>query len=282
MREKWHEKNYEMDSPFEAYKFAIDVHERAGKRFRQIIYRNNVSGIVSILSKYCRVVSIDWGHKNYSIEFKTPIKDPLKSGIPQYISVKKIDDSESKQQFTLGCFSFDLKFETSLVFEQFMMCYLIQFKDNKKYCINGDNLKRLINSEALYLFVNENFPERRLNFEIKYKELANVIDEPVPQYAANYKITCSGIDEFAKFKSAEQLKRIEELLGCSVIELVKMSRFSSSENYFIYRHIFKYLAQSGQKLPDSLDKDILRIAEIDFPSFKNKLVPVPSSESDST
>ena len=59
-----------------------------------------------------------------------------------------------------------------------------------------------------------------------------------------------------------------------MIELVKMSRFSSSENYFIYRHIFKYLAQSGQKLPDSLDKDILRIAEIDFPSFKNKLVPV--------
>ena len=42
------EKKYEIDGPFEAHKFAIDVHERAGKRFRQIIYRNNVSGIVSI------------------------------------------------------------------------------------------------------------------------------------------------------------------------------------------------------------------------------------------
>ena len=67
--------------------------------------------------------------KNYSIEFKLQIKDPQKSGIPQYISVKKIDDSESKTTIYFRLFFFDLKFETSLVFEQFMMCYLIQFKD---------------------------------------------------------------------------------------------------------------------------------------------------------
>lgn len=270
-RQSEREQNNEIDSPFEAHKFAIDVHERAGKRFRQILYQNTVPCIVRILTKYCHVVSIDWGHNIYSIEFRTPIKDPLKSGIPQYISINKIFDSEFQQQFTLNLFLLYLKFETSLVFEQFMMRYLIQFKDNEKFPINGDNLKRLINSEALYQFVNENFPECRLNFEIKYKELVNVIDEPVPQYAANYKITCSHIGTLAEFKSAEQLKRIEELFGCSVIELVKVSKFSSPQIYFFHRHIFKYLAQSGQNLPDSLKKDILSIAEIDFPSFKKKM-----------
>ena len=92
--------------------------------------------------------------------------------------------------------------------------------------------------------------------EIKYKELANIIDEPVPQYSANYKITCYGIDELLN-SNYGTTKRIEELLGCSVIELVEMCPNSQVLKIISLSAYFQIPAQSGQKLPDSLDKDIL-------------------------
>ena len=102
-------------------------------------------------------------------------------------------------------------------------------------------------SESIQLFMRQ----KRLSFLISPYSLYEVLEMPITNSLANI----VRVKELYNFyyiplndlKTTEQLSRLEILLGKSVSTLLK-----PEYDYFKYRHVFKYLIESGKPLPVNL------------------------------
>ena len=79
--------------------------------------------------------------------------------------------------------------------------------------------------------------------------LPNVLDVPVLPIADILKVKVEDKEDFAvlqHLKNPEQLKRLETITGQLVSSFIKSDCI---QNYFEYRHVFRYLIQTGQEIP---------------------------------
>ena len=248
-------------TPFELYKFLIDIHEHSDQSVRQVLYKNYF--LITILSKYCRVISLKWNENESTIVYKTP--KLLDSGIPEQITINRKFASNYLLIDSLAAVPYDILFENETDFESFMLFHLEQFEDRE--CeINIENLKLVLHSEI----INQKLPEifrykRRPNYMIEMKKLLDIIDEPVPPTAAKYNLICLNAFQLSEFKSFQQLQNLEALFGHSISKFMQ-----NSYDYFKYRHIFKYLIQTGQELPQNLSEGARTLLQIDFPQIIKK------------
>ena len=72
------------------------------------------------------------------------------------------------------------------------------------------------------------------------------MDEPVLPMANHIDLDLEDASEICKFRTPEQLERLETLTGRSVAEILR--RFET-EDYFKYRHVYNYVLQQGQSIP---------------------------------
>lgn len=250
------------NTPLEMYKFLIDIHEHSDQSVRQVLYDD--SSLIPILSKYCRVISLEWNeNENEStIVYKTPKLED--SGIPEQITIIRKFESNYLLMDWLSTVPYVILFENKTDFESFMLFHLQQFED-RECVINIENLKLLLHSEI----INQKLPEiftdnRRPNYSIEMKKLLDIIDEPVPQTAANYHLICWDAFQLSEFKTFQQLQNLEALFGHSISKFIE-----NNFDYFKYRHIFKYLIQTGQELPQKLSEEARTLSQIDFPQLIN-------------
>ena len=192
------------NTPLEMYKFLIDIHEHSDRSVRQVLYKN--SFLITILSKYCRVISLKWNeNENEStIVYKTP--KLLDSGIPEQITINRKFASNYLLIDSLATVPYDIVFENKPDFESFMLFHLEQFEDRE--CeINIENLKLVLHSDIINQMLPEIFTyNRRPNYLIEMKKLLDIIDEPVPPTAANYNLICLYAFQISEFKTFQQLQ----------------------------------------------------------------------------
>lgn len=99
-------------------------------------------------------------------------------------------------------------------------------------------------------------------FIIDLELLLSVVNGPIPSMVDIIGPSSLSTAEIFKFKTKEQLSNLETLLGVSVTSLIDPDMFEYE--YFKYRHIFKYIIESGQKLPSNLPESTLNLLKIDF------------------
>ena len=114
--------------------------------------------------------------------------------------------------------------------------------------INSHNLKLIIKSPQLLQSIRST---NDVVFAVWMFELLIVVDEPVIYLGDIIKVDESHLfEEFAEFKTAEQLERLETLTG----RLVSSFFPPNCDDYFKYRRIFKVHEGKGQ-VPENLSEN---------------------------
>ena len=253
---------------FDTYKVLIQIHEHSSKEGRQQLHNND--WFLKTLSKHCRITSIEWGHNESTLV----LKPPKTSDIPEQIVIYRKFISCLQLWYFLRQVPDLMTFDDIEVFERFIILYFLKCQDHEYKChINSENLRLVIKSKTLHHQLRECFPNIRITFSINVDELLKIIDEPAPHFAEYYNLKIMAHYDIYLFKTREQLQKLETLLGHSVSLLV-----NTSSEYFHNRHIFRYLFQTGQKLPEKLDRNIRKLLEIDFP---REFAPKPTNEMNS-
>ena len=232
--------------PIEMHKFVFDILELSlmYPGLRQAV-RDKANVFLKVLSKYCRVSGIKFNGGSVEIEFKAP-SHASELGIPERVSIDLNID--------LSDIPLKMKFDNAEVFED---CLLLLPKVS--FSINGENLKLITKSERLRQFIRSRFEYHSII--IGFNELLKVIDEDVPPLADILSVCSVKKFELSVFRTVEQLQRLEIITGCLV------SRFMIGQfNYFQYRHIFRYMIESGQDLPKMLP-ETLALLRIDYPQM---------------
>ena len=250
--------------PIEMCKLTFDIHEFLSLEKRQQFYEQSLY-VLRTFMRYCRVTSFEWDDLTFRIEFQTPI-EAIESGIPERIiminrfpNIYALLDSANR-------FPGFMTFSSASVFESFLAPFMMKSRYVNYPGININNLKLIIESDCLKsillngLINKPNF--RRPLFMIDLKLLRSVVNKPVPSMVDIIGPASHSTSRIFKFKTKEELKNLEVLLGVSVASFINPD--SPLYEYFKYRHIFKYLIESGQKLPSNLPKSTLDLLKIDF------------------
>ena len=99
----------------------------------------------------------------------------------------------------------------------------------------------------------------RQPFELKWNELFDILDEPVPPMDdIAYLVFCRFC--LPKLTTKDQFSRLEKRLEYSISDLF----VNDYINYNQYRYVFKYLIESGKPLP-ALSENTRALLMIDYP-----------------
>ena len=255
-------KIYNQDS-IEMHKFGFDLHKYSNDSIRRKI---NESNFLEILNQYYRVVYIKLDANEIKIDFKIS-NELINSEFPEHFTINRRCFSFQE----LKCCPMKMIFDNAKVFEGFLVDLFSAINDFQ-FKINAQNLRLIIESEPIQFLIrqrNEKALIPRKPFIICSDSLSEVVDKPVPLVPLD-DIVDFDLDEvgLSDLKSADQLCGLEKLLGRSVSTLLGPYCYSK---YFQYRHVFKYLVESGQPLPSELPEETLALLKIDFPTinFKN-------------
>ena len=255
---------FRIDDPYNVHKLFFRVHEFANQYFSQTLHNSPL--FIELASKYYRVIYC----KINGLKLESVLKilpDYTGSGFPESITIYR----EYDDMFGLRSHVFKkMVFDNAELLEKLLM-HIIKDCSYCRFEINVENLRLVIESESIQLFIRQKID--RLNiwryaFLICPNSLLKVVEMPITNSLA--KIV--GVDgqeihiPLYDFKTTEQLSRLEILLGKSVSTLLK-----PEYDYFRYRHVFKYLIESGKLLPVNLSDNTRALLEIDFPSLKFNL-----------
>ena len=247
------------DDPIELHKPFIDISVYNEFRFiRQI-------------AKYYKVTSIQCS--TTSLDAKLTI-----STVPHkdYPLPQKININRSLDRISLDYVLNGLEFENAAVLQSFLPGFyeIIKFHRRSGLLINAANLKIIAQSESICQLLRTilaEFPENqtRPKFEIQLSSMPDVLDEPVLPLADIVKVeNMKNAPGLQFLTEPEQLKRLEILTGQSVSSFVIAKDI---ENYFDYRHVFNYLIQTKQEIPQGIDESVLDLLRMDFPNYVAKL-----------
>ena len=162
--------------------------------------------------------------------------------------------------YSLDSCPIQLILKNSSVFEEFLVSTFDKLSWQNFPWLNAWNLKLIMKSESIRQMITR----EKLEFTFMSYNLLQVLNEPVitvsnviaipvPQYFEN----------LVKFKTFEQLADFETLFGLFHFKMLK-----SRHDYFQSRHIFKYLIETGQELPEELSENTRALLKIDFPFLK--------------
>ena len=268
--------------PIEMCKLTFDIHEYLSLGKRQQFYEQSFD-VLKIFMRYCRVTSYHratsylWDDLTLRIEFQPPI-EAIESGIPERISVINRFSSISALIDSAIRFSDLMTFSNASVYESFLVSFMMKSSYMKswymksKYIdnhprINLNNLKLIMESDHLKNVLRKGLINKP-NFKspvfiVDLELLLSVVqNEPVPSMVDIISPTPLSTAKIYKFKTKEQLSNLEILLGVSVTSLIDPDMFQYE--YFMYRHIFKYIIDSGQTLPSNLPESTFKLLKIDF------------------
>ena len=249
--------------PIDLHKFVFDVHEMCDDNSRQLIYAK--TRFLKNLSYYYRVASLEWGNLELKFEFVTTTATS-DSGIPsKFIISLKFCSKDVFYDF-IRMIPLNMKFENIATFRGFILRYLGRFRDSE--CeINGENLKLIAKSEwTRYLIRETQMPMTDDNdppFVVAIEEAFKVVDEPVPIMADLVSLGVDNRHKIFEFKTSEQLDRLYNLVMYPYFRMLK-----KDWKYFKYRHVYKYIVEKGQQLPNDLSDETRALLQIDFPSIK--------------
>ena len=255
------------DDPIELHKVIFDIHN--SKYYRGI----NDSVLLNHVFKYYKVTSINVIGMKLEVELTLSTALNKDYPVPQKINLKP-----SLHWYDIYSILNVLEFETVGVLEAFLLWYFEILKSypyqSSDIYISAANLKIIAQSEStcqLIRTILAEFPEDRPHpkFVIYFDLLPNVLDEPVVPMADIVRVeNTKNTDGLIYLNTFEKLKRLEIMTGQPVSSLVNPKDI---KNYFKYRHVFNYLIQTGQKIPQGIDWSVLEILRIDFPNDMVKL-----------
>lgn len=125
-------------------------------------------------------------------------------------------------------------------------------------------MKLIVQSEYIIRLLRENIAENQPPiFYVELEELLKVVDGHIVSLQGFVKLADSETSYLSDFKTENQLKGLETLLGVSVAKCLK-----PDFDYFKYRHVYKYLVDKKQQLPDNLSDNTLSLLKFDFPISK--------------
>lgn len=94
------------------------------------------------------------------------------------------------------------------------------------------------------------------------KELTKIIEEPIPfmPHIAAIRNSPADLAHLSSINSDKKLARIQSLHGVSIGRLI-----DPNCDYFMFRHIFKFLIKTWQNLPDNLSETNRALHELEYP-----------------
>ena len=246
--------------PIEMQKLLFDIHDflTSENDFDQFYDKTDFN---QVLSKYCRIILVEWGDNSLRLVFKPPVES-ISYGLPERVFLN-IPYTSTYGNFVFKI-PFRMKFDNPSVFQEFLWHFLML----ENCPINGDNLKLIVQSESLLqrlrvIYAVSNASINQPLFVVELKELLKVVDAPVVCLKNLVQLhNNSGNCALSEFKTSEQLQRLETLIGKSVSKLLQ-----PQFDYFKYRHVFKYLVETGQALPDSIQDDTRALLKIEYPAI---------------
>ena len=249
------------DDPIELHKVYIDIRSSKIPDIIEEIW------FIKKISKHYKLSSIQCDNSSFQIELTTKTAPNKHYPVPQIINVNPIPLLYWDFIYNM---LIDFDFGNVVVLERFLPDFFDVLKSNTKseILISAANLKIIAQSESTCQLLRKSLaelPSDRPIFLTFLEILPYVLDEPVPPLAdivrvANIEYT----NDLHYLKNNEQFKRLETMTGQSVSSFMRPKNI---KNYFEYRHVFKYLIQTGQGIPQGIDESILNLLRIDFPNF---------------
>ena len=249
--------------PIELLKVFFDIHNS------KFYTGFDDSLLLSKISKKYKVTSIQYSNTGLEVELTISTAPNKNYPVPEIMKIYPSYYWKSIE-YTLN----DLEFENAYVLERFLPDCLEILKSERKsgVFINAENLKIIAQSESichLLRTILAEFPKDhpRPVFVTDIVLLPNVLNEPVLSLADIVDIVYRNDTDTAPIvylHAPTQLKRLETLTGQSISSFVKPEKI---ENYFAYHHVFKYLIQTGQGIPQGINESILELLRIDFPKY---------------
>ena len=269
------------------HKLLFDIHSILPLEYHQKFY--HITDFISIVSYYCQVSSITWKENELIFEFNPPIES-IESGFPERIFIHRRFNSSCDLLNLVSGIPEIIKFANEAVFEAFMLEYVERFPvdDDYRFMINGENLKLVLRSAQLRTIVSDNTD--KFTFAVELKEIIKLVEEPdaplqeltnvEDELVAPLQELTEAVDEpdvslknlievigkntkhLTAVDTAKKLKKLETIFGVSITDFLE-----PEFEYFMYRHVYRYLIESGQKLPDNLSENTKAMLEIDFPNI---------------
>ena len=246
--------------PITMHKLLFDVHEMPSILVDRASFYAGTN-FLEIVSKYCRIVSIEWDGCTVRIQFKSPY-EAIAYGIPEIVNIQRKFEERSLLLNYLFTIPEQMIFDNAEVFEKFLMLFLNEYFD-KAAKIRSENLRYIAQSEHLIQLLRErNDPDNPI-FIASLLEIFQFIDEPfspLTDIVDPFDSRCSAL---MHYKSENRLLKLETHFGVSIADCL-----NSGLNYFDYRHVFKYLIKNRKDLPANLSNETKQLLEIDFPQLK--------------
>ena len=236
----------------EELKFILDINEIAGSSLRHDIYDGD--DFLEILSKHYRVIYIKWTGNELIIEFKIAAAS-IGSGFPEIFRINRKSMYELEWSYIL----LDLVFDNAAVLESFLVELFNNFPKTQLN-INDKNLKLVLKSESILQLIKQSIYDSLIpsHHFVVAPEIA--LENYCPDLVDIAQIGSCVTFGPSKLKTADLLKRYELILGHSASNLLK-----PDYDYFKYRHVFKYLVESGKELPSDLPEKTRTLLKIEFP-----------------
>ena len=216
------------------------------------------------LSKHYHAVCIKFIEDELTIVFRL-LPESNDSELPEIFTMSRRFVSNEHLSIFILSLPKEVNFDNATVFEEFLEICFTQLSLNRKQFINAWNLKLIMKSESLRQNIRQNINNSLIDREpfiihLNPLLMLEVLDEPVPSLTDIISITSDYSNTLFEFKTFEKLSRLETILGYSIFKIT-----TSRHDYFQNRHVFKYLIETGQQLPEELSVNTRALLKIDFP-----------------